>query len=162
MHTARVPAPHNHSHHNQYRTPYAAVHTLVLLMMGIMMPETCCDKSLIINIRLVASCWSLSLHLIFLIMCRSVLHRMREISDKCCRGNQNTHFAFNNFFPENRAVYEIMWQSIVELDRPQRTLWRQRVACWIPKATNNTAAMVTRTHLNIELYVHWLFVECYN
>ena len=49
-------------HHNQCRTPYAAVHTLVPLMMGIMMPETCWDKSLIINIRLVASCWFLCLH----------------------------------------------------------------------------------------------------
>ena len=62
VHTARVQAPHNHSHHNQCRTPYAAVHTLVLLMMGIMMPETCWDKSLVINIRLVASCWFLSFH----------------------------------------------------------------------------------------------------
>ena len=62
VHTAHVPAPHNHSQHNQCRTPYAAVHTLVLLMMGIMMPKTCWDKSLIINIRLVASCWFLSLH----------------------------------------------------------------------------------------------------
>jgi hypothetical protein len=53
VHTARAPAPHNHSHHNRCRTPYAAVHTLVLRMMGIMMPETCWDKSLIINIRLV-------------------------------------------------------------------------------------------------------------
>ena len=60
--TARVPAPHNHSHHNQCRTPYAAVDTLILLMMGVMMPETCWGKSLIINIRLVASCWFLSLH----------------------------------------------------------------------------------------------------
>ena len=59
-------APHNHSHHNQCRTPYAAVHTLVLLMIGIMMPETCWDKSLIINIRLVASCWFLSLHPMFM------------------------------------------------------------------------------------------------
>ena len=66
VHTARVPAPHNHSHHNQCRTPYAAVHTLVLLMMGIMMPVTCWDKSLIINIRLVASCWFLSLHPTFM------------------------------------------------------------------------------------------------
>jgi len=32
------PAPHNH---NKWRTPYAIVHGLVLLMMGIMMPETC-------------------------------------------------------------------------------------------------------------------------
>ena len=62
VHTARIPAPHNHSHHNQCRTPYAAVHTLVLLMIGIMMPETCRDKSLIINIRLVASRWFLCLH----------------------------------------------------------------------------------------------------
>ena len=62
VHTACVPAPHNDSHHYQCRTPYAAVHTFVLLMMGVMMHETCCDKSLIINIRLVASCWSLSLH----------------------------------------------------------------------------------------------------
>ena len=66
VHTARVPAPHNHTHHNQCRTPYAAVHTLVLLMMGIMMPEICLDKSLIINIRLVSSCWFLSLHPILL------------------------------------------------------------------------------------------------
>ena len=35
--------------------------SLVLLTMGIMMPETCWDKSLIINVRLVASCWFLSL-----------------------------------------------------------------------------------------------------
>ena len=66
VHTARVPAPHNHSHHNQCRTPYAAVHTLFLLMMGIMMPETCWDRSLIINIRLVASCWFLSLRPTFM------------------------------------------------------------------------------------------------
>ena len=66
VHTARVPAPHNHSHHKQCRTPYAAVHTLVLLMMGIMMHETCWDRSLVINIRLVASCWFLSLHPTFM------------------------------------------------------------------------------------------------
>ena len=50
----------------QCRTPYAAVHALVLLKMGIMMPETCWDKSFIINIRLVASCWFLSLHPAFM------------------------------------------------------------------------------------------------
>ena len=58
---ACIPAPHSHSHHYQCRTPFAAVLTIVLLMIGIMMPETCWDN-LIINIRLVASCWSLSLH----------------------------------------------------------------------------------------------------
>ena len=40
------------------------------------------------------------------------------------------------FPPENRAVYEIMWGNIVERDRAQMTIWRMRIACWIPKATD--------------------------
>jgi len=47
--------------HNQCRTPYALAQGLVVLMMGIMMPETCWDRSWIINIRLVAFCWFSSL-----------------------------------------------------------------------------------------------------
>ena len=39
------------------RTPHAVGHGLILLMMGIMVTETCWDRSLIINIELVASCW---------------------------------------------------------------------------------------------------------
>ena len=42
-------------------TPHAVGHGLTLLMMGIMMPETCSDRILIINIELVASCWFFSL-----------------------------------------------------------------------------------------------------
>ena len=61
VHTAYDTAPHNHSHYNQCRTPHAVIHGLALLMMGIMMPETCWDKILIINIGLVASCF-ISLH----------------------------------------------------------------------------------------------------
>ena len=55
---------------------------------------------------------------------RSILLRMRIVSDKSCRKNQNTHFMFNNtfFFLENRAVYEIMWKNAVEPDRPQITI----------------------------------------
>jgi len=33
-----------------------------------------------------------------LIISHSVLLRMRNISYKRCRGNQNTHFVSNNFF----------------------------------------------------------------
>ena len=46
----------------------------------------------------------------------------------------NTQFLFNKFFPEHRAVYEIMWKN-VQPDRPQMTIWRMRFACWVPKAT---------------------------
>ena len=46
------------------------------------------------------------------------------------------------FFFENPAVYEIMWQNIVEPDRPQMTVWDMHVACWIPKATNTHSEYV--------------------
>ena len=54
---------------------------------------------------------------IFLIS-RSFLPRMRNVSGKSCRENQNTRFVFNNFcfFFENHAVYEVTWKNIAELD----------------------------------------------
>jgi hypothetical protein len=33
-----------------------------------------------------------------------------------------THFRFNNYFPESRAICEVMWRNIVEPDRPQMTV----------------------------------------
>jgi hypothetical protein len=68
-------------------------------------------------------------------------------------------------FNENRAVYEIMWKNIVQPDRPQMTIWRMRIACWIPKATNtdsrvsntnwiSTTTMDAWKYLNVKLYVH--------
>jgi len=47
-----------------------------------------------------------------------------------------TNFMFNNFFPENCAVYEIVWENTVQPDRPQMKIWRTRIACWISKTTN--------------------------
>jgi hypothetical protein len=35
----------------------------------------------------------------------------KNISDKSCRENQNTHFMFNKCYPENRAVYETVWKK---------------------------------------------------
>jgi hypothetical protein len=51
----------------------------------------------------------------FLILSRSILLRMKNVADKSCRGNQNTHFVFTNFFLfKNRAVYETMCKNTVE------------------------------------------------
>jgi hypothetical protein len=44
----------------------------------------------------------------FVIISQSFLLRMRNVSDKSWRENQDTYFMFSNFFLENRAVYEIM------------------------------------------------------
>jgi len=45
---------------------------------------------------------------------------MRNISDKNCRGNQNT-LLFNLFF-ENPGFYEIMWKNVVESGWPEMTI----------------------------------------
>ena len=54
-----------------------------------------------------------------------------------------THIFSNFFFSfENRVVYEIMWKNIAERGGPQMTIWRVRIACWIPKATNTLTLVV--------------------
>jgi len=65
----------------------------------------------------------------FMIMSRSVLFRMRNVWDKICRANQNTHFMFNTLFFENGAIYEIIWKNIVQSNRPQLTVWCRHIAC---------------------------------
>jgi hypothetical protein len=70
------------------------------------------------------------------------------------------------FFFENRAVYEIMWKNILEADRPQMTMVHAH--CMLDNqgykhilGICNTysfpkAKMITRTRLNMTLYVHCL------
>jgi len=45
-------------------------------------------------------------------------------------------FYVQPLFLENLAVYKIMWKHTVERDRPQMTIWRMRIACWINKAAD--------------------------
>ena len=47
---------------------------------------------------------------IFPIISRSVLVRMKNVTDKICRENQNTLFYFRNSFSENRVICVIMWK----------------------------------------------------
>ena len=71
---------------------------------------------------------------------------MRNVSNKSCRDNQNTHFMDINVLSENRAVYEIVSKNLVEPERPQMTI-RRRVACWIRKVTRARAR--THAHRNV-------------
>ena len=93
--------------------------------------------------------------------------KMKNVSDKSCRENQNAHFVFRALFSKNLAVYKTMWnKKIVERGRPQMTVWWMRIACWILRAINtlricntyffSTATMAARTHLSVMLYVHCL------
>jgi hypothetical protein len=72
----------------------------------------------------------------FMTISRSILFRIRNVSDESCRENQNTSFIFNNLFSENRAVFEIMWKNMLEPDRPQTTMRRMRFACCVTKSVD--------------------------
>ena len=55
-------------------------------------------------------------------------------------GKSKHSFNVQFFFFENRVIYEIKRKNIVEADRPQMTsIWRMRIACWIPKATDTNS-----------------------
>jgi hypothetical protein len=60
--------------------------------------------------------------------------RMKDVSDKSCRENKNTHFSRITFF-ENYAICEIKWINFLEPDRPQdnNIIRITPIACWIPK-----------------------------
>jgi len=57
---------------------------------------------------------------------------MKNVSDKRRRENQNTHFRFNNCFLKKLAVYEITLKNMAETGRPQMTIRRMCISCWIP------------------------------
>ena len=57
-------------------------------------------------------------HPIHLLSYVSQLFLNENVSYKRRRENQNTYFKFNNFFFENRTVYEIMWKNFVQPRRP--------------------------------------------
>jgi len=70
-----------------------------------------------------------------IISCR-ILFRMRNVSDKSCRENQNTHFEFINIFPHIVLLKEIMRKNTEEPDRPQMTIRCLRFAFWITETTD--------------------------
>jgi len=71
---------------------------------------------------------------------RLVLLRMRNVSDKSCRENQNTHFMLNNLFSEKKNARHL-GDNVEKYGRAgQATSARcMNFVCWITKAT------VTRT-----------------
>jgi hypothetical protein len=66
-----------------------------------------------------------------------------------------THFVFSNFFPlKNPAFYDIMWKNTVKWGRPQMTIWRMHIACWIPTATNRQTGCVIFIVFPLQQWLH--------
>jgi len=47
-----------------------------------------------------------------------------------------------------------MWTNIIEWTRPHMTIWRIRLSCWIPKATNTQSEYVIITAFPQQLWLH--------
>jgi hypothetical protein len=92
----------------------------------------------------------------FMIISHSVLLRMRNVSDKGCRENQNTHFMFHKLLPKivsfMRWCAKIWyshpghrWQYNNVLDnRGYRLTFRKKLACSIYDSTNSSRDNATR------------------
>jgi hypothetical protein len=80
----------------------------------------------------------------FSIISRSLLPRIKNVSDKNRRETQLTHILFlvTLFFSKLCRLWDKV-ENIVELGRQQMTIWRMRIACWIIKATNIHSEYVT-------------------
>jgi hypothetical protein len=83
----------------------------------------------------------------------SLALRMKNVADKRCTENRNTHFMWSNFFFRKHARYEIKWKD-VERGRPQRTIWRVRIGCWILRATNTHTGCVIVTAFLLQQWLH--------
>ena len=120
----------------------------------------------------------------FMIIYRPILLRMRNVSNKSCRENQNTHFMSNNFFRKlcrlrdnvekcggTREAAECQYGGALRAGlvkphararAPTHTKHaRTRVQACARTHTHNidsfsTAAIISWTGLNIMLYVHCL------
>ena len=76
-----------------------------------------------------------------------------ERFSQICTESQNTHLCSITFF-EDHVVYRIMWKNTVESGRRHMTIWRIRIACWIPKATNTYSEYVILTNFLLQQWLH--------
>jgi hypothetical protein len=78
----------------------------------------------------------------FMIISRRILLRVRFFRQKY-KKSKHVFYVQYIFFFENQAVYEIMWKNTVQPDRPEITIRRMRLACWIIKSIGPHSEYVT-------------------
>ena len=94
---------------------------------------------------------------------RSILLRIKNISDKICRENQNTRFVFSNLL--KCCVFDVEKYGGAR-QVTGSIIWRKRFACWINKAADTHSYYQILTAFPrqkwlrerssiLRLYVHW-------
>jgi hypothetical protein len=90
---------------------------------------------------------------------RSVFLRMRNVRKKFVEKIKTHVLNSIAFLIEYRSCNEIRWKNVAEPNWLQMTIWRIRIACWIPQSTNDfricntycfcTAKIYARTRLTL-------------
>jgi hypothetical protein len=57
-------------------------------------------------------------------------------------------------FLQNRSTHQIMWENTVQPKRRQTTIWRMRISCWVPKATNIHSEYVIVIAFLLQQWLH--------
>jgi hypothetical protein len=66
---------------------------------------------------------------------------MKNVSDKGV-DKLETHVSYLVTFFENHAVCEAMGKNVLDSCWLRMTIWRMRIAYWVPKATNTYTKVV--------------------
>ena len=101
---------------------------------------------------------------IFFITSRSFLLIVRNVSDKSCRDIKTHILCSVTVFRKSCRLCDNV-EKYCTASRPQTTMWRMRIACWVHKATytfrlcntycfSSEKKVFARTRLNFTLYVH--------
>ena len=91
---------------------------------------------------------------LFMTISHSFLLKMRNVSDKSCRKNQNTHFVFSNFF---RKLCRL-WDNVGNYGRDRQLtdddiIWRMRISFRIPKVRDTHSEYVIVLGFSIPIKV---------
>jgi len=82
---------------------------------------------------------------------------MRNVSDKSCRENQNTHFCSNLFSAKScRLRDNVEKYCRARQATDDNKIRRMRIVCWIPKATNTHSEYVTLIAFPHQQWLHEL------
>jgi len=64
------------------------------------------------------------------------------------------HILFSITVFKNCAVYEITWKNIIEMDRPQMTIWHMRIPRWITESTDTHPLNVVLIDILLQQWLH--------
>jgi hypothetical protein len=79
----------------------------------------------------------------FMIISRSVPLRVRNVSDKSCRQNQNTHFMFSEFSQKSCRLWDnVEKHGTARQATDVNIIQRMRFACWMTKAADTHSEYV--------------------